>query len=69
MYDKIYRIHMGKAPLALDLSDGSERGEYVSQDYILHSLGRPHRNINLMYTYYPKDKDWPARMTEKFKGK
>lgn len=69
MYDKIYRIHMGKAPLALDLSDGSERGEYVSQDYILHSLGRPHRNINLMYTYYPKDKDWPARMSEKFKGK
>ncbi len=60
----LYRIHMGKAPLSLDLSDGSERGEYVDQDYILHTLGRPHRNINLMYTYYPKDKEWPARISE-----
>lgn len=62
--NKFYGIHMGKARLALDLSDGSERGEYVGQDYILHTLGRPHRNINLMYTYYPKDKEWPARISE-----
>ncbi len=60
----LHAIHLGKAPLALDLSDGSERGEYVDQDYILHLLGRPHRNINLMYTYYPKDKEWPARISE-----
>ncbi|MCR5594996.1 MAG: hypothetical protein K6G12_04055 [Lachnospiraceae bacterium] len=64
MSEQIYKIHMGKARLALDLSDGSERGEYVDQDYILHTLGRPHRNINLMYTYYPKDEQWPARISE-----
>ena len=61
---QINKIYMGKADFALDLSDGSERGEYVNQDYILHVLGRPHRNINLMYTYYPKDKEWPARISE-----
>lgn len=27
-------------------------------------LGRPHRNINLMYCYYPFDKGWPARASE-----
>ncbi len=64
MSETLHAIHLGKAPLALDLSDGSERGEYVDQDYILHLLGRPHRNINLMYTYYPKDKEWPARISE-----
>ena len=57
----IYHLHMGHAKCALDLGDGSERGEYVDQDYILHKLGRPHRAINLMYCYYPLDKGWPAR--------
>jgi len=52
---------MGPAKCALDLGDGSERGEYVDQDYILQKLGRPHRAINLMYCYYPLDKGWPAR--------
>jgi len=52
---------MGPAKCAVDLGDGSERGEYVDQDYILHILGRPHRAINLMYCYYPLDKGWPAR--------
>lgn len=69
MSEKLHAIHMGKAGLALDLSDGSERGEYVDQDYILHTLGKPHRNINLMYTYYPKDKEWPARISEACKDK
>ncbi len=54
-------MHMGPAPCGVDLGDGSERGEYVNQDYILQKLGRPHRNINLMYCYYPLDKGWPAR--------
>ena len=58
---KAYNLHMGPAKCALDLGDGSERGEYVDQDYILHKLGRPHRAINLMYCYYPLDKGWPAR--------
>lgn len=64
MKNKWYGIHMGPAKMALDLGDGSERAEYVSQDYILNVLGRPHRNINLMYTYYPNDVQWPQRISE-----
>ena len=60
----IKKIHMGPAKCALDLGDGSERGEYVNQDYILNVLGRPHRAVNIMYTYYPKDKQWPHRISE-----
>lgn len=56
-----FKIHMGRAACAVDLGDGSERGEYVDQDYILNQLGRPHRSINLMYCYYPLDKGWPVR--------
>lgn len=59
--NKVYGIHMGKAKCAVDLGDGSERGEYVSQDYILRTLGRPHRSISLMYCYYPLDEGWPGR--------
>ena len=62
-YD-IYNIHMGKARCALDLGDGSERASYVNQDYILDVLKRPHRCVNLMYTYYPLDKEWPNRISE-----
>jgi len=58
---KAYKLHMGPAKCAVDLGDGSERGEYVNQDYILQTLGRPHRAINLMYCYYPLDEGWPAR--------
>ena len=61
---KAYHLHMGSAIIALDLGDGSERGEYVNQDYILHTLGRPHRAINLMYCYYPLDEGWPTRASE-----
>ncbi|MDD6034619.1 MAG: hypothetical protein PUC30_00245 [Lachnospiraceae bacterium] len=59
--NKLYALHMGKAKCAVDLGDGSERGEYVNQDYILHTLGRPHRSISLMYCYYPLDEGWPGR--------
>lgn len=55
---------MGAAKCALDLGDGSERGEYVCQDYIINTLGRPHRMVNIMFTYYPKDKQWPMRISE-----
>lgn len=58
---KAYPLHMGKAKCAVDLGDGSERGEYVNQDYILQTLGRPHRSISLMYCYYPLDEGWPGR--------
>ena len=63
---KIYSLHMGKAKCAVDLGDGSERGEYVNQDYILRKLGRPHRGINLMYCYYPLDEGWPVRASVAF---
>ncbi len=59
--ETLYKLHMGKAQCAVDLGDGSERGEYVNQDYILHALGRPHRSISLMYCYYPLDEGWPGR--------
>lgn len=45
---KVLKLTMGSALCAVDLGDGSERGEYVSQDYILSKLGRPHRSISLM---------------------
>jgi len=65
--EKIYKIVMGKAKCAVDLGDGSERGEYVNQDYILQKLGRPHRSISLMYCYYPFDEQFPARISEAMK--
>ena len=66
MEHKIYSLEMGPAKCAVDLGDGSERGEYVNQDYILHKMGRPHRGISLMYCYYPLDKTWPVRAREAF---
>ena len=65
--EKLYKIQMCKAKCAVDLGDGSERGEYVDQDYILRKLGRPHRSISLMYCYYPLDEQWPARISEAMK--
>ena len=47
---KAKALHMGPAQCAVDLGDGSERGEYVNQDYILQKLGRPHRAVNLILT-------------------
>lgn len=58
---KVFKLHQGPATCALDLGDGSERGEYVNQDYILWKLDRPHRAITLMYCYYPLDEGWPGR--------
>ena len=66
--DKIELIHMGKAQCAIDLGDGSERGEYVNQDYILNTLGRPMRAISLMTSYYPMDKGFPKRAHDAFDG-
>lgn len=57
----VYQVILGPAQCAVDLGDGSERGPYVNQDYILHKLGRPHRAINLMFCYYPLNEGWPAR--------
>ena len=55
------KVLMKKGGCALDLGDGSERGLYVNQDYILQKLHSVHRGISLMYTYYPNDKEWPTR--------
>jgi hypothetical protein len=66
-----YRVTLSPAACSLDLGDGSERGEYVNQDYILTTLGRPHRSISLMYCYYPLTKGWPKRasLAHKRRGK
>ena len=64
IYENVRKVSLTPAKCALDLSDGSERADYVNQDYILNGLGRPHRNINIMFTYYPLDKEWPARASE-----
>ncbi len=63
------KLHMGPAHCALNIGDGSERAEYVNQDYILHKLGRPHCAVNIMYTYYPHDEEWPARISEAWKDR
>jgi hypothetical protein len=62
-----YAVTMGPAKCAVDIGDGSERGEYVDQDYILNALGRPHRGVSLMTCYYPLDKEFPARAHEAYK--
>lgn len=67
--EKVYKLHMGPSKYALDLCDGSERGEYVSQDYILHTVGRKCRAINLMYCYYPNEPTWPQRACDAYADK
>lgn len=62
----IKKLKLLPAKSAVDLSDGSERGSYVDQDYILQKLYRPHRGVNLMYCYYPLDEGWPKRAREAF---
>ena len=62
--DKLYTVTLGSAGCSVDLGDGSERGEYVGQDYVLSRLGRPLRSISLMYCYYPLDKEWPNRISD-----
>ena len=66
---EIKKIHLGKAKCAIDLGDGSERGEYVSQDYILNVLGRPMRAVSLMTAYYPLDETFPVRAHDAFADK
>ncbi len=63
---ELHSIKLKPAACAVDLGDGSERGEYVQQDYILQKLGRPHRAVGLMYCYYPLDEGWPKRASEAF---
>lgn len=65
--EQFFKVHLGPAVCAANLSDGSERGLYVDQDTILGKLHRPHRQINLMYCYYPNDKGWPKRASEVFR--
>ena len=55
------KVVLKPANCALDMGDGSERGLYVSQDYLLQKMKKVHRGISLMYTYYPNDKGWPGR--------
>jgi hypothetical protein len=66
--NQAFKVRLSPASCSVDLGDGSERGEYVNQDYILRLMGRPHRGINLMYCYYPYDKGWPARASAAHKA-
>ena len=63
---EIKLIHMGKAQCAIDMGDGSERGEYVNQDYMINTLGRPMRAVSLMTSYYPLDESFPKRAHDAF---
>ena len=65
----VKKIRILPANCALDIGDGSERGEYVNQDYILQKLGRPLRAVGLMYTYYPEDPEWPSRSSDAYPDK
>lgn len=65
----IKKVSLLPAKCAVDLSDGSERGSYINQDYILQKLHRPHRGINLMYCYYPLDEGWPKRARDAYADK
>ncbi len=64
-----HRAHLNSARCGADLSNGSERSLYVPMSYIFKKLGRPHRAINIMFTYYPFDKGWPKRSSELVKWK
>lgn len=63
---EIKKVKLTQAQCALDMGDGSERGFYVNQDYLLRKMKKVHRGISLMYTYYPKDAGWPVRACEAF---
>ena len=52
---KASRVKLIKALCGLDMGDGSERAEYVCQDYILDKMGRMPRRVSIMFTYYPFD--------------
>ena len=58
---EVNKVFLKNADCALDLGDGSERGFYVNQDYIMHKIKKIHRGISLMYSYYPNDEQWPTR--------
>ncbi|MEA3346609.1 MAG: hypothetical protein U9Q21_00785 [Candidatus Auribacterota bacterium] len=56
-------VKMNASRCAADIGDGSERGEYVPQEYVFKALERPSRAINLMYEYHPDDEKWPEMGT------
>ncbi len=43
---------------SLILGNGSERGDYISCEKVLWSMGKKHDAIQIMKTYYPHDPDW-----------
>ncbi len=65
----IKKVHLSAATVSVDIGDGSERGAYVGQGYILNKLGRPHRAVSIMYCYYPLDEAWPKRASEAYPDK
>ena len=61
------KIKLTPAEVSVDISNGSERGYYVGSDYMLSKMGRPFRQVNIMYTYYPKEETWPVRASVAYK--
>ena len=47
-------VKMNAPCCTADIGDGSERAEYIPQEYVFKTLGRPSRAINLMYEYPKK---------------
>ncbi|NLG16407.1 MAG: hypothetical protein GX556_03635 [Fibrobacter sp.] len=66
---EFFRISLSPARCGADISNGSERASYVPMKYVFKVLRRPHRAVNLMFTYYPFDKGWPKRASELIKWK
>ncbi|NLD98418.1 MAG: hypothetical protein GX640_00960 [Fibrobacter sp.] len=60
----LLRSRLLPAPCGADISNGSERALYVPMSHIFKTLRRPHRAVNLMFTYYPFDKGWPKRASK-----
>ena len=61
---RFFRVSLGPAQCGADITNGSERATYVPMEHVFRVLKRPHRAINLMFTYYPFDKGWPKRASK-----
>ena len=57
----VREIHFEFPACAVGITDGSERGEYVPQSYLVSRFGRPHHAVNLMFQYYPDLQGWPTQ--------
>lgn len=64
-----FKARLLPAKFGADISNGSERALYVPMKHVFNVLQRPHRAVNLMFTYYPFDHGWPKRSSQIMKWK